>query len=177
MLIINVLHKSCVELFFLLLHVCIVMKVDFLFYLSSTFLMLNVRFTRRHCLASWFVYGVRCSDLVMTFQKVQMLKRIMGSGGLRGEVGAGGGCIADEIGAERQLQYICLVLTHVAFDFQCEVQKSFIMTQLLKDVCTCMFSPLVKEGWRVGGFPSGLHRWWLESVFWKWSIGSSAGLV
>ncbi|KAL7862364.1 hypothetical protein SRHO_G00138050 [Serrasalmus rhombeus] len=37
-------------------------------------------------------------------------------------------------GAYRQLQYICLALTHVAFDFQCEVQKSFIMTQLLKDV-------------------------------------------
>lgn len=47
------------------------------------------------------------------------------------------GCIRDEIGAERQLQYICLVLTHVAFDFQCEVQKSFIMTQLLRDVCAC----------------------------------------
>lgn len=49
-----------------------------------------------------------------------------------------GGCITDEIGAKRQLQYICLVLTHVAFDFQCEVQKSFIMTQLLRDVRMCM---------------------------------------
>ena len=48
------------------------------------------------------------------------------------------GCITDEIGAERQLQYICLVLTHVAFDFQCRVQKSFIMTQLLRDVCACV---------------------------------------
>lgn len=46
--------------------------------------------------------------------------------------------ITDEIGAKRQLQYICLVLTHVAFDFQCEVQKSFIMTQLLRDVCACV---------------------------------------
>lgn len=48
--------------------------------------------------------------------------------------------ITDEIGAKRQLQYICLVLTHVAFDFQCEVQKSFIMTQLLRDVCACVCS-------------------------------------
>lgn len=46
--------------------------------------------------------------------------------------------ITDEIGVKRQLQYICLVLTHVAFDFQCEVQKSFIMTQLLRDVCACV---------------------------------------
>lgn len=42
------------------------------------------------------------------------------------------------MGAERQLHYICLVLTHVAFDFQCEVQKSFIMTQLLRDLCACV---------------------------------------
>lgn len=49
-----------------------------------------------------------------------------------------GGVGGDEIGAGRQLQYICLVLTHVAFDFQCEVQKSFIMTQLLRDVCVCV---------------------------------------
>lgn len=47
-------------------------------------------------------------------------------------------CITDEIGAKRQLQYICLILTHVAFDFQCEVQKSFIMTQLLSDACACV---------------------------------------
>lgn len=61
-------------------------------------------------------------------------------GGCRGEVaGVGGGrCITDETGAGRQLQYICLGLTHVAFDFQCEVQKSFIMTQLLRDVCACV---------------------------------------
>lgn len=29
---------------------------------------------------------------------------------------------------------MCLTLTHVAFDFQCEVQKNFIMMQLLRDV-------------------------------------------
>lgn len=56
------------------------------------------------------------------------------------------GCIRDEIGAERQLQYICLVLTHVAFDFQCEVQKSFIMTQLLRDVCAVCVCFLFVEG-------------------------------
>lgn len=46
----------------------------------------------------------------------------------------------------------------MAFDFQCEVQKSFIMTQLLRDVCACVFAPLLKEGWRVGGLPKGFHR-------------------
>lgn len=36
---------------------------------------------------------------------------------------------------------MCLTLTHVAFDFQCEVQKNVIMMQLLRDVymkeCVC----------------------------------------
>lgn len=80
-------------------------------------------------------------------------------GGCRGEVAGvrGGletgekeGCITDEIGAKRQLQYICLVLTHVAFDFQCEVQKSFIMTQLLRDVCACVCVCFLLC-WRWGG--------------------------
>ncbi len=35
----------------------------------------------------------------------------------------------------RQLGYMCLTLTHVAFDFQCEVQKNCIMMQLPRDVC------------------------------------------
>lgn len=48
-----------------------------------------------------------------------------------------GGGIVDEIRTRRQLQYICLALTHVVFDFQCEVQKSFIKTQLVTDVCVC----------------------------------------
>lgn len=104
--------------------------------------------------------------------------RLMGGRGLWGEVaGDGGGlemgeagrgerglCITDEIGAKRQLRYICLVLTHVAFDFQCEVQKTLVMTQLLRDVwaCVCVcfkkcaFSLLLKVGWRVGGLPKGV---------------------
>lgn len=40
----------------------------------------------------------------------------------------------NEIRVVKQLGYMCLTLTHVAFDFQCEVQKNFIMTQLLRDV-------------------------------------------
>lgn len=44
----------------------------------------------------------------------------------------------------------------MAFDFQCEVQKSFIMTQLLRDVCACVcvFSFVeggVKGGWVAKG--------------------------
>ena len=75
---------------------------------------------------------------------------VMGAGVLQGEPAGGGGglgmmekaaCRADETEAQRQLQYICLAPTHVAFDFQCEVQKKFIMTQLLRDVCACVFSP------------------------------------
>lgn len=105
--------------------------------------------------------GVKFSDLAMRLQRCGCCQCMMGGRGLRGEIagdGGGlekkGGCITDEIGAKRQLQYICLVLTHVAFDFQCEVQKSFIMTQLLRDVRMCMcacvlesvcaFSPLLR---------------------------------
>lgn len=40
----------------------------------------------------------------------------------------------NEIRVVKQLGYMCLTVTHVAFDFQCEVQKNFIMTQLLRDV-------------------------------------------
>lgn len=70
-------------------------------------------------------------------------------GGSRGAAAGGGGgsgmmekaaCIADETEARRQLQHICLVPTHVAFDFQGGVQKKFLMTQLLGDVCTYVFS-------------------------------------
>lgn len=99
--------------------------------------------------------GVRYSCLVMRLQRCGCCLRMMGGGGFQDEVagdggvfletgrvvGEGGGergCIADEIGTNRQLQYICLALTHVAFDFQCEVQKSFIMTQLLRDVYACV---------------------------------------
>lgn len=120
----------------------------------------------------WPVDLWRYSDLVMRLQRSGCCQCMMGGGGEVAGVGGGletgekEGCITDEIGAERQLQYICLVLTHVAFDFQCEVQKSFIMTQLLRDVCACVcvlecvcvFSPLLKVGWRVGGLPKGFHR-------------------
>lgn len=53
--------------------------------------------------------------------------------GYWGGWGVGGGW-RNEIRLVKQLGYMCLTLTHVAFDFQCEVQKNFIMTQLLKDV-------------------------------------------
>lgn len=83
--------------------------------------------------------GVRFMDLGMRLQKVQMLSardgRLLVIG--RGGWVAGGWecCITDEIGAGGQLLYICLGLTHVAFDFQCEVQKSSVMAQLLRDAC------------------------------------------
>lgn len=72
---------------------------------------------------------------------------MMGGAVPRGETAGGGGGLgmmmekAAETAAQRQLQHICLVPTHVAFDFQCGVQKKFIMTQLLGDVCACVFSP------------------------------------
>lgn len=73
----------------------------------------------------------------------------------------GQGFWRNEIRVVKQLGYMCLTLTHVAFDFQCEVQKNFIMMQLLRDVYTKehVCGSFVEEDNR---FPLFLKTYWLK---------------